>query len=85
MSRVCVPVLGTVHTGMSCFQAGTGCILGCPQEAVVPYSFTTQLVGLGYFFTCLPKQPLGDMLSCWHPSGAEAFAFLPSGPTWVWV
>lgn len=37
-----------------------------------------------------PKQPLGAMLSCWHPqwdlpSGAETFAFLPSGLIWVWV
>lgn len=75
---------------MSRFWDHTGCILGCPQEAVGPYSFTTQLVGLGCFLMRLPKQPLGEMLSCWHPrwdlpSGAEAFAFFPSGFAWVWV
>lgn len=67
---------------MSRFWDHTGCILGCPQEAVGPYSFTTQLVGLGCFLMRLPKQPLGEMLSCWHPrwdlpSGAEAFASFP--------
>lgn len=90
MCRVCVSALGTACTGVFCVWAHPACIPGCPQEALGPYSCVTQLVGLAYFLTRLPEHPLGEVLSCWSlqwdfPSGAEAFAFLPSGLSWVWV
>lgn len=71
---VCVSALGTVHTGMSCSRARPGCIPGCHQEAVGPYSFTTQLLGLGYFLTS-PKTALGR--------DAELLASIMGSPQWA--
>lgn len=88
MSCVCVCPWDCSHWGVL--------LLGSPR--LHPWlsprgSVSLQLyhtVGLGYFLACLPEQPLGEMLSCWPPQWdlprwAEAFAFLPSDLTWVWV